>query len=94
MSREKWRLIKLKKGFYVRTFHRTASILAFSVTLNLVLGLTVSHVYFGRTENKFYATNGAMPPEELTSMDGPNVTSSPLLADDPVNDEAPKVIPQ
>jgi intracellular multiplication protein IcmM len=94
MSREKWNLIKLKKGFYVRTFHRTASILAFSVALNLILGLTVSRVYLGRAENKFYATNGAMPPEELTSMDRPNITSSPLLADDPVNDEALKIIPQ
>jgi len=94
MSREKWKLIRLKKGFYVRTFHRTASILAFSVTLNLLLGLMISHAYLGRSENKFYATNGAMPPEELTSRDGPNLTSAPLLGDDPVNDEAPKVIPQ
>ena len=94
MSREKWKLIRQRKGFYIGTFRRIGSILVISMSLNLILGLSVIYVYMHKPENKFYATNGATPPNEVVPMDQPNLTSSPLLANDPVNDEPIKVIPQ
>lgn len=94
MSRDKWKLIRQRKGFYVGTFRRIGSILVISTSLNLVLGLIVIQVYLHKPESKFYATNGTTAPDRLVPMDEPNLTSSPLLANDPVNDETIKVIPQ
>ncbi len=94
MSREKWKLIKRKKGFYINTYRKLESILVFLVALNVVLGLAVTKVYFDQPERHFYATNGVGAPEELTAMDEANMTSVPLLPDDPVDEGENKVIPQ
>ena len=94
MSREVWRLIRSSKGFYVRSFRRVGSILVVSVSVNLVFGLMIFYVYLNRSDPQIYATSGAMPPEALVSMDEPNYTSSPLLADDQMPDQETKVVPQ
>ncbi len=94
MSREKWKLIKSKKGFYIHTYRRLESMLVVFLVLNLVLALCVMKVYFNRPDNQFYATNGVGAPEELTSMSEANMTSVPLLPDDPVDDGVDKLIPQ
>lgn len=94
MSRGKWKQIQKRKGFYQRNYRILGSVLVLSTILNLILGLSVGYHYLNRKDNKFYATNGAMPPEELTPMDQRNMTSVSLLPDDPVNDEEAKVIPQ
>lgn len=94
MSREKWKLIKRKKGFYVSIYRKLQGMLIFLVALNLILGLAVIKVYIGRPDNQFYATNGVGAPEELTAMDEANMTSVALLPNDPVDEDADKVIPQ
>jgi intracellular multiplication protein IcmM len=94
MSREKWKLIRRKKGFYVNTYRKLETILVFFVTLNFVLGFMVMRVYFGQPERQFYATNGVGAPEELIPMVQANVTSVPLLPDDPIDDNVDKAIPQ
>jgi hypothetical protein len=94
VSRETWRLIKSSKGFYISTYRRASTILLLSVSLNLVLGFFIFDTYFSRPDPQYYATSGATPPVELAAMDSPNNTSVPLLANDQVNDEIEKVIPQ
>lgn len=94
MGRAKWKQIQKKKGFHQRNFRILGTVLVISTFLNLILGVKVGHLYLTRPDNTFYSTNGAVPPEELTPMSQPNMTSVPLLPDDPSNDEEVKVIPQ
>ncbi len=94
MSREKWKLIKNRKGFYIIFYRNLGTLLVCFVSLNLILGLCVAKVYFARGEHQFYATNGVSSPLELTSMNQANTTSAALLPDDPVDDSTEKVIPQ
>lgn len=94
MSREKWKLIKRKKGFYVNTYRKLESVLVFLVILNVTLGFAVVKVYLSQPDRHFYATNGVGAPEELTAMDEANATSVPLLPDDPADEGENKVIPQ
>ena len=94
MSRETWGLLKKSKRFYVVTFRRTGSALLVSVIGNLVFGLAIYYVYFNEPGHDFYATSGVTAPIMLTAMDVPNTTSVALLANDPVNDNDIKVIPQ
>lgn len=94
MSRETWRLIKQSKRFYVSTYRVTANTLIASIIINLILGFVIHFIYFSQPESDYYATNGAMPPIELTPMDSPNVTSVALLPSDPENESDGRVIPQ
>ena len=94
MSRSSWALIRHSKRFYVSTFRRAGSALLISSAINLSLGLALYYAYFSRPLNDFYATNGVTPPEMLTAMDEPNLSSVPLIADDDDVDVQIKVIPQ
>ena len=94
MSRETWALIKQSKRFYVETYRGVGFGLIISVSINMALGLVLYFLYFSQPEHDFYATSGVVAPVQLTSMDAPNDSATPLLAAD--NDEANdnKVIPQ
>ncbi len=94
MRRETWRLMRASKGFYVRTFRFSGSMLVFSLVVNLVLGVGVFYAYTHMPERHFYATNGVVPPTELTAMSEPNETSTPLLPADQDVDNDEKLIPK
>lgn len=83
-----------KERFYVSTYRKLQMTLVLFAILNVVLGLAVMKVYFEQPEPQFYATNGVGAPEELTAMDEANMTSVPILPDDPAEDGVEKVIPQ
>ena len=93
MRREVWRLLIQSKRFYVNTFRFAESALVFSLMLSVLLSIGLIAVYFHMAERHYYATNGAVPPSELTAVDAPNLTSSPLLADDPTTDDDEKAVP-
>jgi len=64
------------------------------ISLNLILSLAVIHLYFNEPERDYYATDGVSPPGELVAMNVPNMTSDPLLPDDPVNENVVLSIPE
>ena len=94
MRRELWRLMISSKRFYVGTFRFAESALLFSLICSVLLGIGIFYAYLHIPERHYYATNGEVPPSELTAMDEPNETSTPLLADDPVIDDDAKLIPK
>ncbi|MCX7118039.1 MAG: type IVB secretion system protein IcmM/DotJ [Legionellales bacterium] len=94
MSRETWSLIKQSKRFYVQTYRGTGTTLFISMLLNLCLGSFIYYIYFNQPDPAFYATSGIIPPILLTPMDSANNTSVAMLADDPVNEDDTRAIPQ
>lgn len=94
MSREKWKLIKTRKGFSMHVFRHLETALMLTIGLNMILGLAVRHVYLKRPEHHFYATNGVTPPQTLVSMSMPNQTDQPLLSADPADADELKLIPE
>ena len=94
MSRETWNLIKNSKRFYVNTYRRSGTALIFSILLNIFLVVVIGYIYFNEPEPDFYATSGITPPVKMTSLDEPNYTSVPLLADEPESEDETRVIPQ
>lgn len=94
MQRETWRLQIRSKRFYVRTFRFAESALIVMIGVNIFLGLATLYVYTRIPERHYYATNGEVPPMELTALNAPNETSVPLLAADPVVDDAKKIMPK
>jgi intracellular multiplication protein IcmM len=94
MSREKWYSIKQYKLFYINIYHRLASVLIVIFGLNLALSLAIIHFYFNEPDRQYYSTDGVRPPEQLMVLDAPNMTSNPLLPDDPVNEDVDKSVPE
>ena len=94
MSRETWNLIKNSKRFYVSGFRATGSVLILSMLINLSLGIAIYYTHFSQPDSDCYVTDGVNAPVQLTSMDEPNYTSVPLLANDPVTDDETRAIPQ
>ncbi|MDF1645977.1 MAG: type IVB secretion system protein IcmM/DotJ [Legionellaceae bacterium] len=94
MRREVWRLMINSKRFYVGTFRFAETALVFSLLISVLLGLGLFYVYVHIPERHYYATNGEVPPTELTAMDAPNETAIPLLAADPDIDDDEKLIPK
>jgi len=83
MRRELWRVIRRSKSFYATTYRLSGSVLAFSLFVNVVLGLMIWQTYLNKPKRHFYLTNGVVPPTELFSLDSANESSTPLLAKDP-----------
>ena len=94
MRSELWRLMITSKRFYVGTFRFAGSALLLSLMLSVLLGAGIFYAYLHIPDRHYYATNGVVPPSELTSMDAPNDTSIPLLASDPTGDDEEKLIPK
>ena len=94
MSREAWSIVKQSKRFYVNTYRKAGTVLLGSVIVNLVLGSAIYYNYINRPQHDFYATSGITPPVKLTYMDEANMTSLPLLASDPGDNDENKVIPK
>lgn len=94
MRRETWRLMIQAKGFYVGTYRFLGTALACSVVCSVLLSLAIFYVYLHMPERHYYATNGEVPPSELTAMEQPNDTAVPLLADDPAADDEERLIPE
>jgi intracellular multiplication protein IcmM len=94
LSRGTWNTIRSSKRFYVDTFRWAGRALLISISLSIVLSIAVLYVYYSRPEHDFYSTNGETPPVPLTSMDEPNGSEYPLLANDQSVDNATKEIPR
>ncbi len=83
MSIAAWNLIKSTKHFNVSIYRRLGRMIVYSMMINVVLCFWISHMYFNRPENAYYATNGASPPMQIKALAKPNMSSVPLLANDP-----------
>ncbi len=95
MRREVWRLMINSKRFYVGTFRFAETALVFSLTISVLLGMGLFYVYLHTPERHYYATNGEVPPSELTAMDEANESSTALLASDSETDDTTKkLIPE
>lgn len=94
MSRANWDIITRSKRFYIQTFRRAGTALIFSTAINLLLLIGIQYFYFSQAENDTYSTDGVTPPVLLTAMDAPNYTSTPMLSNDPVQDDDNRVIPK
>jgi intracellular multiplication protein IcmM len=94
MRREVWRLLIQSKRFYVGTFRFIESMLVLSLLISVLLTAGVLYIYLDIPERHYYATNGMVPPSDLTAMDAPNETSVALLASDPITDDDEKSIPK
>ena len=96
MSRHRWNLIKQSKHFYVRMYRGIGSCLVFLCALNVLLVLSVVQLYLSRKMPDFYATYGDTPPVELTPLNHPNESSTPLLLEDvgDTGDSIMKIMPQ
>lgn len=90
--RATWDNIKRSKNFYVNSYRGIGSALLVSVILNFCLGIGIFYSYFNKPERDFYATNGETPPVQLTPLDSPNESSTPLLPDDPDRSENDKAV--
>ncbi|MCH9756822.1 MAG: type IVB secretion system protein IcmM/DotJ [Gammaproteobacteria bacterium] len=94
MQREVWRLMIGSKRFYVGTFRFLESMLVLSLLISVLLGVGLFYTYLHMPDRRYYATNGVVPPSELTAMEEPNETSTALLVADPVIDDDEKLIPK
>jgi intracellular multiplication protein IcmM len=94
MRREVWRLMIQSKRFYVSSFRFAENVLVFSLVISVLLGIGLFYADIHIPERHYYATNGSVPPTELTAMSVPNETSVPLLPDDPTVDNDTKLIPK
>ncbi|MFY7697390.1 MAG: type IVB secretion system protein IcmM/DotJ [Legionella sp.] len=94
MSRETWSTTKQSKHFYVYTYRFAGGALVISMIMNLCIGLAIMYTYSHQPVNDFYATDGVTPPVQLTYMDQPNNTSTPILGDDADEKNESKLIPQ
>lgn len=93
MSREAWNITKNSKHFYIATYRRAITALLISMSINVGLGVLFYFAYFSQPDAEYYSTSGVALPVKLTPLDGPNYTSTPLLASDPENEPENKVIP-
>lgn len=94
MSRETWTLIKQSKRFYVTTYRKAGTALLFSAILNVILIIGIYYAHFNQFIPAHYATNGITPPEMISPMKQPNYGPTPLLPNDPENDDQVRAIPQ
>lgn len=94
MSREKWRLIKHSKGYYVSIYRRLITLLSLSTFITLVLLILIARAYLRLPERDYYATSGVTPPIQLTARLEPNFSSAPLLGEEVETGAGEKVIPE
>ncbi len=94
MGVKTWNLIKRSKQFYVKTYRGTETIMVISILVNVCLGIGLFYAYYVLPEPDYYATYGETPPVPLIAMNGPNLSSDPLLADDTNQDSDVREIPQ
>lgn len=94
MTQTTWDMRKRSKRFYVKTYRRVESMLVFSVILNLSMSGILYYIYFSLPEPNYYATDGIRPPLTLIAMDRPNYSSTPILANDPIEDVENKAMIQ
>ena len=64
-----------------------------SVIFSLLLSLAIYQIYFGQHGHDYYSTDGVTPPVALTSMDAPNNSAYPLLANDQNIDNNTRALP-
>lgn len=83
MRRQVWRNIRRTKSFYTTTFRFAGSALVFSLIINVVLGVVIWQTYLYQPKRHFYITNGMVPPTEVIPLDARNMSSVPLLGNDP-----------
>ena len=94
MSRDTWYLKRTSRRFNVSIYRWVGTAILFSLALNVILSLVVSHIYFNRPDYVYYSTNGVTKPMPLHALMAPNQSSVPLLASDPVTDDVPKQAPE
>lgn len=97
MSRQRWDRMISSKGFYVRLYRKSLTLLWFSGLLNVLLILVAWLIHVSEPMRSYYATSGIIAPIRLTALPHPNEGATALL---PSNQEegdenaAPKDIPQ
>ena len=94
MSIAAWNLTKSSKHFNVSIYRRLGRMIVISMAINVGLFFLASHIFFNRATHAYYATNGASPPTLLKSLAAPNMSSVPLLANDPSGGVEVKPVPE
>lgn len=94
MTHSSWNAIISSNRFYINSYRKLISILAISVLINSILGLSIFYFYFTQGEPDFYATNGETPPILLSSLNVPNEGANALLAPDVNSETEMKALPE
>ena len=94
MSRGNWNRIKRSKFFYVNAYRSLMKIILVSQLVNVFFCGLIVYTYMNKPKIDFYATNGITPPDKLTALDAPNMSSEALLPPDPPDTEGTKAIPE
>ena len=79
MSRAVWHRQIASKFFHVYYYRKLAKWLLLINILNLGLIIWIGYIFTSRNEPNFYATNGYMPPIEITAMNQANESAEALL---------------
>jgi intracellular multiplication protein IcmM len=94
MGRNTWYLIKSSKNFNVRVYRWGLVMLGLALVSCATLGILIFYEYLRMPKRDYYATSGVAPPIQLTDLNTPNMSSTPLLPPDPSTDEVVRQMPQ
>ncbi len=89
MSSLKYERYRTQRYFYVSTYRKIILLMIFSVSFNVILFALGSYIFFNEQAPEYYGTNGATNPVQLSAINTPNYSSTPLLPDDIPVDEKP-----
>jgi hypothetical protein len=89
MTQLKYTRLKNKRYFYVISYRNILNTLIFSGICNLIFLGVATYLFFTRGMHTYYASSGYSNPEQLTPINGPNYSATPLLPNDIPGDEGP-----
>lgn len=93
MRRESVAEKKSKKGFYSRGFRYAVNALVISIVLNLMLSGAIHGRLIHRGDSTYYSTDGVHSPIQLSPLDAPNFSSTPLLPESPPDEMTMRELP-
>lgn len=80
-----------QRYFYIVSYRLILKGLILFNICNLIFLGTASFLFYNRAQHVYYATSGDSNPLQLTALDAPNYTATPLLADDIPGDAGPNI---
>jgi|LauGreDrversion4_2_1035121.scaffolds.fasta_scaffold123966_3 intracellular multiplication protein IcmM len=89
MSSLKYQRYRSQRYFYVSAYRKIIKLMFYSVSFNVFLFTLGSYIFFNEQAPEYFGTNGATNPVELSAINAPNYSSSPLLPDDIPGDDKP-----
>lgn len=80
-----------RRYFYVNAYRGGVKALLFTISLNVLIFLITTIIYFRFPSRAYYSTNGVDFPIQLKPMSTPNNSAKPLLGDDLPKEKLPEM---